>query len=78
MLFRSAGALQISCCGKSAEDGVILNVDHIIARKKRPDLALTLSNLQILCSDCNVGKGSWDDTDWREPSLRVLMGEGMK
>jgi 5-methylcytosine-specific restriction endonuclease McrA len=34
-------------------------------RKTHPHLALSVSNCQILCSDCNKGKGNWDDTDWR-------------
>ena len=34
-------------------------------RKTHPHLALSLDNLQVLCEDCNCGKGSWDSTDWR-------------
>lgn len=30
-----------------------------------PDLALSMDNLQVLCGDCNHGKGNWDVTDWR-------------
>lgn len=66
-----------SCCGAGPLQGAVLNVDHIIARTKRPDLALKQSNLQVLCASCNEGKGWRDETDWREPSLRVLMGESM-
>ena len=54
------------CCGRSKHDGIILHVDHIHPRSKRPDLALTLSNLQVLCAQCNRGKGAWDETDWRD------------
>lgn len=54
------------CCGASPADGAVLNVDHIKPRKFFPELALTLSNLQVLCHDCNHGKGNWDMTDWRE------------
>ena len=53
------------CCGGSAKDGIHLHVDHIQPRAARPDLSLALDNLQVLCSDCNIGKGAWDDTDWR-------------
>ena len=53
------------CCGGSAKDGIQLHVDHIQPRSARPDLALALDNLQVLCDDCNVGKGAWDATDWR-------------
>ena len=27
--------------------------------------ALEITNLQILCHECNHGKGNWDQTDWR-------------
>lgn len=58
-----------SLCGRSnREHGVILHVDHIKPKSKHPELALTLSNLQILCEDCNMGKGNRDDTDWRKPT----------
>lgn len=53
------------CCGDSPKNGAVMNVDHIKPRKLFPDLALELSNLQILCSPCNHGKGNWDQTDWR-------------
>lgn len=53
------------CCGASAADGVRIHVDHVIPRSQRPDLALCLDNLQVLCEDCNAGKGGWDSTDWR-------------
>ena len=54
------------CCGASPQDGVRLNVDHIQPRKLFPELALSLDNLQVLCSDCNQGKGNWSMSDWRE------------
>lgn len=54
------------CCGASAGHGVQLHVDHIIPRYKGPSLALDIENLQVLCDDCNIGKGAWDDTNWRE------------
>ncbi len=64
-------------CGISADDGAVLNVDHIKPRKTHPELALTVSNLQVLCGTCNHGKGNRDETDWREPSLAKLMGEAL-
>lgn len=54
------------CCGASASDGIVLHVDHIKPLAQHPALALTLENLQVLCDDCNIGKGSWDSTDWRD------------
>jgi hypothetical protein len=43
-----------------------LHVDHIKSRSKHPDLALEITNLQVLCADCNIGKSNTDETDWRE------------
>jgi hypothetical protein len=54
-----------SCCGAKPSDGVRLNVDHIKPRKLFPELALNLDNLQILCSDCNSGKGNWNMTNFK-------------
>lgn len=53
------------CCGASPATGAAINVDHIKPRKLFPQLALDINNLQILCHDCNHGKGNWDRTDWR-------------
>ena len=53
------------CCGASPRTGAVVNVDHVKPRKLFPELALVLDNLQVLCSDCNHGKGNWDQTDWR-------------
>lgn len=53
-------------CGRSPrEHGVVLHVDHIKPRSKAPHLQLCRDNLQVLCKDCNMGKGNRDDTDWR-------------
>jgi 5-methylcytosine-specific restriction endonuclease McrA len=45
-----------------------LHVDHIKPRSRFPELALNEDNLQILCEECNLGKGTWDQTDWRQES----------
>jgi 5-methylcytosine-specific restriction endonuclease McrA len=63
-LKRSAGRCE--CCGMSPADGIVLNVDHIKPLHRYPELALELSNLQVLCSSCNWGKGGRDTTDWRQ------------
>lgn len=52
-------------CGATPESGAVMNVDHIKPRKIYPELALTESNLQVLCHECNHGKGNWDMTDFR-------------
>lgn len=54
------------CCGASAKTGAVINVDHIKPRKLFPHLALDISNLQILCSDCNIGKGNLYLADFRK------------
>ena len=54
------------CCGATPKTGAVMNVDHIKPRKTHPELALSLENLQILCNECNHGKGNWDKTDWRK------------
>jgi 5-methylcytosine-specific restriction endonuclease McrA len=56
------------CCGATPANGAVMNVDHIKPRKFYPNLALDLANTQILCHDCNHGKGNWDKTDWRPES----------
>lgn len=54
-----------ACCGATPDNGVVMHVDHIKPRRKYPELALTEDNLQVLCEECNHGKGNWDETDWR-------------
>ena len=53
------------CCGASAATGAVIDVDHIKPRRKFPELALVLDNLQVLCDARNHGKGNWDESDWR-------------
>lgn len=53
------------CCGATPATGAVMNVDHVKPRKFYPELALSLDNLQVLCGDCNHGKGNWNQTDWR-------------
>lgn len=56
------------CCGRNKHqlpEGEYLNVDHIHPRKVKPWLALDHNYLQILCVQCNHGKGN-TTRDWRE------------
>jgi 5-methylcytosine-specific restriction endonuclease McrA len=58
-------------CGRNKHQlppGDYLNVDHIHSRKARPDLALEVTNLAVLCSADNAGKGNRYADDWRHPS----------
>lgn len=56
-----------ACCGWEPGDAGpgYLVVDHVQPIRRRPDLALDLSNLQVLCNDCNMGKGSRFADDFR-------------
>lgn len=51
-------------CGARPPD-VRLHVDHVIPRYKAPHLSLNVENLQVLCEDCNYGKGAWSQADFR-------------
>jgi 5-methylcytosine-specific restriction endonuclease McrA len=61
------------CCGAAPEhvtvggEPVMIVVDHIKPLSKRWDLRLDRNNLQVLCQECNQGKGAWDETDFRVP-----------
>ena len=52
-------------CGATAKSGVTLHVDHIKPKSRYPLLAFELSNLQVLCADCNLGKGNRSEDDFR-------------
>lgn len=60
------------CCGAepgmktSSGDPVRICVDHIKPLSKFWHLRLDRSNLQVLCDECNQGKGAWDQTDFRK------------
>lgn len=66
------------CCGASPEDTSVggyrvrLVVDHIKPLSKNWNLRLDPANLQILCDECNMGKGAWDETDHRSESERLI------
>lgn len=53
------------CCGATPENGIRIVCDHIKPIRKYWSLRLDRGNIQILCDDCNMGKGSHDETDWR-------------
>jgi 5-methylcytosine-specific restriction endonuclease McrA len=61
------------CCGATPANKdssgipVRIVVDHIKPLSKYWQLRLIPSNLQVLCDECNQGKGAWDETDHRFP-----------
>lgn len=51
------------CCGTTKGE---MHVDHIKPVRKYWELRLDPDNLQVLCDECNHGKGNWDETDFRD------------
>jgi len=51
-------------CGKSADDGAILHVDHILPRSKGGKDEIT--NYQTLCHICNIGKSNKSQLSLRD------------
>jgi 5-methylcytosine-specific restriction endonuclease McrA len=53
-------------CGRShKKHGIIIHVDPIIPLSVDWSKRFDESNLQLLCEDCNLGKGNRYSTDWR-------------
>lgn len=60
------------CCGATPKQSRQVHVDHIKPRSRYPELELDITNLQVLCEDCNLGKRHLDETDWRPSEAEVL------
>lgn len=67
-----------ACCGRRADKQRAINVDHIKPRRDAPHLALDPANLQVLCDDCNAGKGNRYETDWRAGELRTRVSRSFR
>ncbi|MGR9130804.1 HNH endonuclease [Rhizobium leguminosarum] len=58
-------------CGASSKhfdmtgDPVRIVVDHIYPLHTHWHMRLDASNLQVLCDECNQGKGAWNTADFR-------------
>lgn len=63
-VFRKYGK-ECMCCG--AIKGP-MHVDHIKPKSLYPELTWDFNNLQVLCEDCNMGKGNLFEDDWRTKS----------
>lgn len=46
---------ECNLCGSTNKP---FHIDHIKPRSKFPHLELKRQNLQVLCADCNIGKGA--------------------
>lgn len=53
------------CCNATRESGKIMHVDHVKPLRFNWELRLDPENLQILCDECNHGKGNWSEADFR-------------
>lgn len=59
-------------CGRTPrEHRIIVHVDHIKPRSKHPELELEFNNMQVLCEDCNIGKGNRYSTDYRPDTEEI-------
>ena len=63
--FKRYGRVCALCRRTPGAHGVVLHVDHIKPRSRHRELQWAIDNLQILCEDCNLGKGAADSTRWR-------------
>lgn len=57
-------------CGRNADDGIILHIDHIIPRSKGGKD--TFENYQTLCNICNIGKSNKDDTNIKKQRRTII------
>ena len=55
-------------CGRPADDGVVLHVDHKVPRCEGG--SDRIENLVAACADCNLGKGPHPGTAVRNPAQR--------
>lgn len=56
------------CCGATPDSGARIVSDHVMPLRTHWHLRLDPMNIQTLCDECNLGKGSWDQTRFVEVS----------
>lgn len=61
---RSGG--RCAACDRQIRRRSTLHVDHIKPKIHHPHLEFLSSNLQVLCSKCNLHKHAYDGDDWCE------------
>ena len=49
-----------------------IQVDHIKPRSKYPELELDVTNLQVLCWECNKIKNNKHETDYRKSYIEII------
>lgn len=67
----NARGRKCECCGADNR-AAIIHVDHIKPVKKHWDLRLDPKNLQVLCGDCNHGKGTRYEVDFRADRAKQI------
>jgi hypothetical protein len=65
----------VCMCCRVSEQTKLLNVDRILPLKNNWFLRYDWNNLQVLCEDCNIGKGSTDTTDFRPAHFKTHIAE---
>jgi 5-methylcytosine-specific restriction endonuclease McrA len=67
-------------CHADGKKGAKIVCDHIRPIRSAEGWARRLdpNNLQVLCNDCNMGKGSWDQTDFRTPNMRLRLSDSLR
>ena len=71
---RHGGVPTCEVCAARRGPGAVMHVDHSEPLSKNWDRRLDPTNVQIMCDDCNLGKGNRDQIDWRAPVEYVAAG----
>lgn len=72
---RHGGVAECDLCHARAAPGRPLDADHIQPLSRDWSRRLDPTNVQILCRDCNFGKGNRDDFDFRSTRIDAINGQ---